>query len=82
MLVNKKKESNVVKYKDVKSENFRNKTRHYTYKDDKKVLVVDCDVCFGGGSIIKPELKHLDELEWDFEDCPKCDGEMYIEKGE
>ena len=43
---------------------------------EKRVEVEDCDRCYGGGSIITRATEKLDELDWDFEDCPKCDGTL------
>ena len=70
-----------IEYKNVKSATWYGKKIEFVLDDKhERVFVQECEKCFGNGNIIKPELEHLDEMEWDFEECPECEGEMYVEK--
>jgi len=69
-----------IEYKNVKSDRWYGKKLYYVIVSNERVEVEECKKCFGSGNIITPETEELDEMDWDFKECPKCDGQFYVKK--
>jgi len=69
-----------IKCRDVKHSTWYGKPYSFITKQDEQIEVKECDNCYGNGNVIRQDTEFKDEMEWEFIDCPKCDGEFYIEK--
>ena len=85
---NRKRRGNImkIKYSDVKHSTWYGKNISYIHKhnpekeEQEQILVQECDYCYGFGNVVTKETELKSDLEWEYIDCPKCDGEIYIEK--
>ena len=69
-----------LRYKDVKHSSWYGKPISFVLEQEERVPVKECDNCFGNGNVVTQQTEFKDEMEWEFMECPKCDGEHYIKK--
>ena len=65
----------------VKSGTYYGKKFYFVLDQDReRVIVEKCGECFEIGEVITEDTKHKDEMEWQWEECDKCNGHGYYPK--
>ena len=61
---------------NVKSDTWYGKKYYYVLdKNEERVEVEKCGKCFEIGEVVTEDTEKLDDMEWQWEECDKCNGE-------